>query len=75
MDASDVMAALGSVAAGATAGQARFAVDMRQGEHWVKLAGFPTKGDAKAAVARAIDAGADATTLRIRRFRIERSPG
>lgn len=48
---------------------------MRQGEHWVKLAGFPTKGDAKAAVARAIEAGADATTLRVRRFRIERASG
>lgn len=66
------MAALGSVAAGATAEEARFAVDMRQGEHWVKLAGFPTKGDAEAAVARAIEVGADATTLRVRRFRIER---
>ena len=69
------MAALGSVAVGSTAEQARFAVDMRQGEHWVKLAGFPTKGDAKAAVARAIEAGADATTLRVRRFHMEHSSG
>jgi hypothetical protein len=75
MDASDVMAALGSEAAGATTGQSGFAVDMRQDDHWVKLAGFRTKGDARAAVARAVDAGADATTLRIRRFHLERSSG
>jgi hypothetical protein len=75
MDASDVMAALGSEVAGATTGQGGFAVDMRQGDHWVKLAGFQTKGDARAAVARAVEKGADATTLRIRRFLIERSSG
>ncbi len=75
MDASDVMAALGSEAAGATAGRARFVVDMRDGDHWVKLAGFPTKADAKAAISRAVEAGADPTTLRIRRFHIERSSG
>jgi hypothetical protein len=75
MDASDVMAALGSEAAGATAGRVRFVVDMREGDHWVKLAGFQTKTDAQAAISRAVEAGADATRLRIRRFHDERSSG
>jgi hypothetical protein len=48
---------------------------MREGDHWVKLAGFQTKTDAQAAISRAVEAGADATRLRIRRFHVERSSG
>lgn len=71
MDASDAIASLGAVAAGATAGQSAFAVDGREGDHWVQLAGFPSKVDARAAIARAVREGADPSSLRVRKLHVQ----
>jgi hypothetical protein len=68
MNQSDTVAALGAVAAGATHGKAAFAVDRHDGDHWVQLAGFLTRRDAKAAIANAVEAGADPEILRVRKL-------
>jgi hypothetical protein len=67
------VAALGAVAAGATRGKAAYAVDRRDGDHWVQLAGFITRRDAKAAVATAVEAGVDPAILRVRKLPVARA--
>ena len=71
MDRSDVMIALGAVAAGATAGHPSFAVDLHEDGHWVQLVAFPTRRDAKDGVARAVAAGASPAHLRVRKLHVD----
>jgi hypothetical protein len=73
VEQSDVFVALGAQAARDTAGRRAFAIDLREGDHWVQLAGFFTRSDARAALVNAVRAGVDPEGLRVRKRRAERS--
>lgn len=71
MDQADVFVALGVNAARDTREARAFAIDLHDAGHWIELAAFATKDDAKAAMARAVSKGASAAHLRVRKLHDE----
>lgn len=67
MDQRDVFVALGVNAARDTRARSGFAVDLHEGSHWIELVVLPTRGDADAAVGRAVGEGASPARLRVRK--------
>jgi hypothetical protein len=67
MDQRDVFVALGVNAARDTRGRVGYAVDYREGGHWIELALLATRDDAQAAIDRAVGKGASPAYLRVRR--------
>lgn len=69
----DLIISLGLAASRATAGYGAFAVDAHEDGHWVELATFASKADAEDAISQAVDAGASAAHLRVRKLHRERN--
>lgn len=67
MEQGDVFLALGVNAARDTRDRSGFAIDLHEGSHWIELAVVPTRGDAEAAVERAVGKGASPARLRVRK--------